>query len=57
MSGRLMRLFRRTLAKASSAAAHPIRDAIAGALDANRTLTAQRLAVVDVYRALGGGWK
>jgi NodT family efflux transporter outer membrane factor (OMF) lipoprotein len=33
------------------------RDAIAGALDANRTLTAQRLAVVDVYRALGGGWK
>ncbi|HEX4913989.1 MAG TPA: TolC family protein, partial [Vicinamibacterales bacterium] len=33
------------------------RDAIAGALDANRALTAQRLAVVDVYRALGGGWK
>jgi NodT family efflux transporter outer membrane factor (OMF) lipoprotein len=33
------------------------RDAIAGALDANRTLTSQRLAVVDVYRALGGGWK
>jgi NodT family efflux transporter outer membrane factor (OMF) lipoprotein len=33
------------------------RDAIAGALDANRTLTAQRLAVVDVYRALGGGWR
>jgi outer membrane protein TolC len=32
------------------------RDAIAGALDANRALTAQRLAVVDVYRALGGGW-
>jgi multidrug efflux system outer membrane protein len=33
------------------------RDAIAGALDANRALTAQRLAVVDVYRALGGGWR
>jgi NodT family efflux transporter outer membrane factor (OMF) lipoprotein len=33
------------------------RDAIAGALDANRALTAQRLAVVDVYRTLGGGWK
>jgi NodT family efflux transporter outer membrane factor (OMF) lipoprotein len=33
------------------------RDAIAGALDANRALTAQRLAVVDVYRALGGGWQ
>jgi outer membrane protein TolC len=32
------------------------RDAIAGALDANRALTLQRLAVVDVYRALGGGW-
>jgi multidrug efflux system outer membrane protein len=32
------------------------RDAIAGALDANRALTAQRLAVVDLYRALGGGW-
>ena len=32
------------------------RDAIAGALDANRALTAQRLAVVDVYRSLGGGW-
>ncbi len=33
------------------------RDAIEGALDANRALTAQRLAVVDVYRALGGGWR
>jgi len=33
------------------------RDAIAGALDANRALTAQRMAVVDVYRAFGGGWK
>jgi multidrug efflux system outer membrane protein len=33
------------------------RDAIAGALDANRALTAQRLAIVDVYRALGGGWQ
>ena len=33
------------------------RDAISGALDANRALTAQRLAVVDVYRALGGGWR
>ena len=33
------------------------RDAIAGALEANRALTAQRLAVVDVYRALGGGWR
>jgi NodT family efflux transporter outer membrane factor (OMF) lipoprotein len=33
------------------------RDAIAGALDANRALTAQRLAVVDVYRVLGGGWR
>jgi outer membrane protein TolC len=33
------------------------RDAIAGALDANRALTAQRLTVVDVYRALGGGWQ
>ena len=33
------------------------RDAIAGALDVNRALTAQRLAVVDVYRALGGGCK
>jgi NodT family efflux transporter outer membrane factor (OMF) lipoprotein len=32
------------------------RDAIASALDANRALTAHRLAVVDVYRALGGGW-
>ena len=32
------------------------RDAIAGALDANRALTVQRLSVVDVYRALGGGW-
>jgi NodT family efflux transporter outer membrane factor (OMF) lipoprotein len=32
------------------------RDAIAGAVDANAALTAQRLAVVDVYRALGGGW-
>lgn len=32
------------------------RDAIAGSLDANRALTAQRLAVVNVYRALGGGW-
>ena len=32
------------------------RDAIAGALDANRALTAQRLAVVNVYRSLGGGW-
>lgn len=33
------------------------RDAIAGALDANRALTGQRLAVVNVYRALGGGWR
>lgn len=33
------------------------RDAIAGALDANRALTVQRLAVVDVYRAFGGGWQ
>jgi NodT family efflux transporter outer membrane factor (OMF) lipoprotein len=33
------------------------RDAIAGALEANRALTAQRLAVVDVYRTLGGGWR
>jgi multidrug efflux system outer membrane protein len=33
------------------------RDAIAGALDANRALTNHRLAVVDVYRALGGGWR
>ena len=33
------------------------RDAIAGALDSNRALTAQRLAVVGVYRALGGGWR
>ena len=33
------------------------RDAIAGALGANRALTAQRLAVVDLYRALGGGWR
>lgn len=32
------------------------RDAIAGALGANGALTAQRLAVVDLYRALGGGW-
>jgi len=41
----------------SLARTHADRDAIAGALDANRALTAQRLAVVDVYRALGGGWK
>jgi multidrug efflux system outer membrane protein len=33
------------------------RDAIAGALDANRALTAQRQAVVNVYRTLGGGWR
>src|SRR5688572_2372707 len=33
------------------------RDAMAGALEANRALTAQRLAVVDVYRTLGGGWR
>ena len=33
------------------------RDAISGALDANRALTTQRLTVVDVYRALGGGWR
>ena len=33
------------------------RDAIAGTLDANRGLMTQRLAVVDVYRALGGGWQ
>lgn len=33
------------------------RDAIAGALGANQALTAHRLAVVDVYRALGGGWR
>lgn len=33
------------------------RDAIAGALDANRALTAHRMAVVGVYRALGGGWR
>lgn len=32
------------------------RDAIAGALDSNRALTAHRIAVVNVYRALGGGW-
>jgi gold/copper resistance efflux pump len=32
------------------------RDSIAGALAANGALTAQRLAVVDLYRALGGGW-
>jgi NodT family efflux transporter outer membrane factor (OMF) lipoprotein len=41
----------------SLARTHADRDAIAGALDANRALTAQRLAVVDVYRALGGGWR
>lgn len=33
------------------------RDEISGALLANRALTAQRLAVVAVYRALGGGWR
>jgi outer membrane protein TolC len=33
------------------------RDAIAGALDANRALTAQRLTVVHVYRTFGGGWR
>lgn len=32
------------------------RDAFASALDANGALTRQRLAVVDLYRALGGGW-
>jgi len=32
------------------------RDAVASALDANVALTTQRLAVVDLYRALGGGW-
>jgi hypothetical protein len=33
------------------------RDAIAGALAANRALMQQRQAVVGVYRALGGGWE
>ncbi len=33
------------------------RDGISGALEANRALTTQRLAVVNVYRALGGGWR
>jgi outer membrane protein TolC len=33
------------------------RDAIAGSLAANRALTQQRQAVVEVYRALGGGWE
>jgi outer membrane protein TolC len=33
------------------------RDAIAASLAANRAVTAQRLAVVGVYRALGGGWR
>jgi multidrug efflux system outer membrane protein len=41
----------------SLARTHADRDAIAGTLDANRALTTQRLAVVDVYRALGGGWR
>jgi NodT family efflux transporter outer membrane factor (OMF) lipoprotein len=33
------------------------RDAIVGALTANRALMQQRQAVVAVYRALGGGWE
>jgi multidrug efflux system outer membrane protein len=33
------------------------RDAIAASLGAERALTSQRLAVVNVYRALGGGWR
>jgi multidrug efflux system outer membrane protein len=33
------------------------RDAIAANLAATRALTSQRQAVVDVYRALGGGWR
>ena len=33
------------------------RDAIAASLAATRALTSQRRAVVDVYRALGGGWR
>ena len=33
------------------------RDAIAGSLAASRALTQQRQAVVEVYRALGGGWQ
>ena len=33
------------------------RDAIAGSLAASRALTEHRRAVVEVYRALGGGWR
>jgi outer membrane protein TolC len=33
------------------------RDAIVGSLAANRAITQHRQAVVDVYRALGGGWR
>jgi multidrug efflux system outer membrane protein len=33
------------------------RQAIAAALAANRALFVQRSAVVDVYRAVGGGWQ
>lgn len=33
------------------------RDAIAASLAATRALTSQRRAVVDVYRALSGGWR
>lgn len=33
------------------------RDALAAGLSAVRTVTAQRHAVVDLYRVLGGGWR
>jgi NodT family efflux transporter outer membrane factor (OMF) lipoprotein len=33
------------------------RDSITGALVASRALTSQQQAVVQVYRALGGGWR
>jgi outer membrane protein TolC len=33
------------------------RDAIRANLAATRALTSQRQAIVDVYRALGGGWQ
>jgi multidrug efflux system outer membrane protein len=33
------------------------RDSIAASLAATRALTSQRQAIVDLYRALGGGWR
>jgi len=33
------------------------RNRIVGQLAASRALTAHQQAVVDVYRALGGGWQ